>query len=215
VSDGAAAEAAALREPWHALARQREAASFGLWVFLGSELLFFGGLFLAYTVYRVVHPDAFLTAARETDVVYGTANTAILLTSSLTMALAARGAEAGLRRLALLSLAGTVALGCAFLVVKGFEYAEDIEHGLLPGHGFRLTPPATQLFFALYWIMTVVHAVHLTIGIGAVARLFVQGWRRTLPLRTSPAVEATALYWHLVDVIWIVIFPLLYLVGRA
>lgn len=209
------AAADALREPWRDLDRQREAATFGLWVFLGSELLFFGGLFLAYTVYRVLHPDAFVVAARETDIVYGTANTAILMTSSLTMVLAVRGAEAGLRRLAMWSLAGTIALGLAFLVVKGFEYAEDIGHGLLPGYDFRLSPPATQLFFTLYWIMTAVHAIHLTIGIGAVTRLLVQGWRGTLPLRTSPAVEATALYWHLVDVIWIVIFPLLYLVGRS
>lgn len=207
--------AIALREPWESLDRQREAASFGMWIFLGSELLFFGGLFLGYAVYRTLHPQAFLEAARETNLVYGTLNTAILLTSSLTMVVAERAAHGRLRRLALRCLAATMALGVAFMIVKGFEYAEDIREGLLPGFGFRLEPPATALFFAFYWIMTGLHAIHLTIGVGAVARLLLQSVLGSLPLEESSAVPATALYWHLIDVIWIFLYPVLYLVGRA
>jgi cytochrome c oxidase subunit III len=137
------------------------------------------------------------------------------MTSSFTMAVAARAAEAHLRRAAHWCLAATIALGAAFLVVKGFEYAEDIRKHLVPGPGFRLEPPATQLFWAFYWIATGIHAVHLTIGIGAVGRLWLFSWLRELPLEESPAAEATALYWHLVDVIWIFLFPIIYLVGRA
>ncbi|MFO1039652.1 MAG: cytochrome c oxidase subunit 3 family protein [Geminicoccaceae bacterium] len=206
--------ASALREPWDELGRQREAASFGMWVFLGSELLFFGGLFTVYAVYRVLHPDAFTEAAREANLVYGTVNTAILMTSSFTMALAARTAKAGYRRLAMWSLALTITLGFAFLIVKGFEYSEDIQKSLIPGADFKLRDAAAQLFWAFYWIATGVHALHLTIGIGAVSRLWLLSWWRELPLQESPASEATALYWHLVDVVWIFLFPAIYLVGR-
>lgn len=208
------AEASLVREPWHGLDRQREAAAFGIWVFLASELLFFGALILTYTAGRIAHPDAFAAAARETDIWYGTINTAVLLTSSLTMAVAADAAETHRTRSTLPCLAVTAALGLAFLVLKGFEYAEDIRHHLVPGAGFALPEAAAQLFFALYWVMTAVHAVHLTIGIGLVGRLIVLGWRG-LPLGGNPQVEVTALYWHLVDVIWIVLYPLIYLPGRA
>ncbi len=209
-------DAALLREPWEHLARQREAATFGIWAFLASELLFFGGLILAYTIYRIDYSDAFAAAARETDLWYGTINTAILLTSSLTMAVAAQAAEGdGGRRLTSGCLAVTAALGLAFLAVKGFEYAEDIRRGLVPGPDFSLKERPAQLFFAFYWIATAIHAVHLTIGIVLVTRFAVQGWRERLRLRANPQVEVTALYWHLVDVIWIVLYPLIYLPGRA
>lgn len=207
--------ARALREPWEELERQHRAASFGMWVFLASELLFFGGLFAGYAVYRVLYPEAMATAAREANLLYGTVNTAILMTSSFTMAVAARAAEAGLRRAALWCLALTVALGLAFLAVKGVEYAEDVRKDLVPGAGFRLQEPQTQLFWSFYWIATGLHAVHLSVGIAAVGRLWLMAWWRTLPLASSPAVEATALYWHLIDVIWIFLYPAIYLVGRA
>lgn len=205
---------AALHEPWPSLARQREGVSFGVWVFLASEILFFGGLFLAYTVYRNLYPEAFQLAARETDIVYGTLNTAILMTSSLTMAVAVRAADAGVRRMTVWCLVLTAALGTAFLVVKGLEYHEDFVEHLVPGPSFALTPAPTQIFFALYWIMTGVHAVHLTVGIGVVATLVVQTWRRVIPIEAT-TFQGAALYWHLVDVIWIILLPLLYLVGRA
>jgi cytochrome c oxidase subunit III len=204
-----------LKPPWKELGRQREGATFGIWVFLASELLFFGSLLLLYAAYRVLHPEAFITAGRETDIWYGTVNTAILMTSSLTMAVAAKAAEADLRRLTLYCLAATVALGLLFLVLKGFEYAEDIEKYLVPGSHFALKEPATQIFFALYWIMTAIHAIHLTIGLGLVGRLVVSGLLRRVELKENPQVEVTALYWHLVDVIWIILYPLIYLMGRS
>jgi cytochrome c oxidase subunit 3 len=186
-----------------------------MWVFLASELLFFGGLFTGYAVYRLLYPEVVTSAARESNIWYGTANTAILMTSSFTMALAARSADAGFRRVAMWGLVLTIGLGLAFLTVKGFEYAEDIRKHLVPGPNFRLEQPAAQLFWSFYWIATGVHAVHLTIGILAVARLWLMSWLGELPLGQSPAAEVTALYWHLVDIIWIFLYPAIYLVGRT
>jgi cytochrome c oxidase subunit 3 len=203
-----------LHKPWPDLARQREGVAFGVWAFLASEALFFGGLFLGYTIYRNLYPEAFHTAARETDIFYGTFNTAILLTSSLTMAVAERGAKQGFRRMALWCLSATAVLGLAFLVCKGFEYRDDLSKGLFPGPGFPLHPAETQIFWAFYWVMTAVHAVHLTIGIGVVTTVALLLGRRTMAPE-SPAFEGVALYWHLVDVIWVILLPLLYLVGRS
>jgi cytochrome c oxidase subunit 3 len=206
--------ATALHKPWRSLHRQREGAAFGLWVFLGSEVMFFGCALLAYAVYRSLWPGAFAAAARETNIIYGTVNTALLLTSSLTMAAAAEGARAGLRRMTLLCLAATVAFGLGFLVVKGFEYREDITKHLVPGAGFRLGEPQAQIFFAFYWLLTGVHAVHLSIGIGITTTLGIQAWRGSRPL-ASPGFEAAGLYWHFVDLVWIFLYPLLYLAGRS
>ena len=207
-------QAPALREPWDALPAQKEAATFGIWVFLVSEMLFFGAIFLTYGYLRILHPAAYEDASKHTDVIFGTINTAILLTSSLTMVLAARAADIKVKGAVVTCLVLTVAFGLAFLVVKGFEYRKDIEDRLVPGVGFALREPAAQLFFSFYWAVTVTHAIHLTIGIVAVARLAIDVGRDRLPLR-SPQYEVTALYWHLVDVIWIILYPLLYLGGRA
>jgi cytochrome c oxidase subunit 3 len=204
----------AVREPWHSLHRQREAVSFGVWIFLGSEMMFFGGALMLYAAYRFLYSGGFEAAGRETNIWFGTANTAILLTSSLTMAVAAEAAEAGLRRLTLRCLAATAGLGLAFLVVKGFEYRQDIVEHLLPGTAFRGGDPAAEIFFALYWLLTAVHAVHLTIGISAVTFLGWQAWRGHRSL-ASPAFEGVALYWHLVDIVWVFLYPLLYLPGRS
>jgi cytochrome c oxidase subunit III len=207
--------AGVLKKPWHELSRQREGATFGIWVFLASEALFFGSLLLLYSIDRISHPQAFIMAGRETDIWYGTINTAVLMTSSLTMAVAAQAAEVDMRRLAIWCLAATAAFGMIFLVLKGFEYAEDLRKNLWPGPNFALKAPAAQLFFALYWILTGIHAVHLTIGLGLIGRLVVMGARRRIQLRENPQVEVTALYWHLVDVIWIILYPLIYLMGRS
>lgn len=206
-----------LREPWEYFERQRGAGRFGIWVFLASEMLFFGALVLTYTVCRIDHQDAFAAAGRETDIWYGTINTAILLSSSLTMAVASQAAAAGVqfRRLITSCLASTAALGFAFLVVKGFEYKEDIDKHLLPGSGFALKETGAQLFYGLYWLVTGVHAIHLTIGITLVLRLAVLGHLRKLRLDGNPEIAVTGLYWHLVDVIWIFLYPLIYLPGRA
>jgi cytochrome c oxidase subunit 3 len=209
--------ASLLKEPWDYFERQRDAGKFGVWVFLASEVLFFGALILTYTVCRVDHVVAFAAAGRETNVWFGTINTAILLTSSLTMAMASQAAASGpkFRQLILWCLSATAALGLAFLVVKGFEYREDIEKHLVPGANFALKQNGAQLFFGIYWLITGVHAVHLTIGIVLVARLWVLGYSKAFPLHDNPEIEVTGLYWHLVDIIWIFLYPLIYLPGRS
>jgi cytochrome c oxidase subunit 3 len=203
-----------LREPWPDVARQRLGASFGIWAFLASEVLFFSALFLSYAVYRSLHPDAFRIAAHETNILYGTINTALLLTSSLNMTIAGRAATEGMRRLAITCLLITAAFGAAFLTVKGLEYSDDLAKGLFPGPSFPLRPASAQLFWGLYWVMTGVHAIHLTVGIGAVLILTGLIASEIIPLQTTAA-EVTSLYWHLVDVIWVVLYALLYLGGRT
>jgi cytochrome c oxidase subunit 3 len=206
-----------LREPWEYFDRQREAGKFGIWLFLASEVLFFGALMVTYTVCRLEHPEAFAAAGCATNIWYGTLNTAILLTSSLTMAVAVQAAalNAAFRRLIIWCLVSTAVLGLFFLVVKGFEYKEDIDKHLLPGPTFALKQTGAQLFYGLYWLLTGVHAIHLTIGIALVSRLALLGYARKLKLNSNPELEVTALYWHLVDIIWIFLYPLIYLPGRA
>ena len=206
-----------IREPWWQFSRQREAGKFGIWVFLASEVLFFGALMLTYAVCRIEHSAAFAAAGRETNVWYGTINTAVLLTSSLTMAVAAQSAASRqpLRRLVLACLLATALLGAAFMVIKGFEYKEDIDKHLVPGAQFALPQAGAQLFYGLYWLVTGVHAVHLSIGIALVCRLVLLGYRRKIQLGQNPQIEVTALYWHLVDIVWIFLYPLIYLPGRS
>ncbi|MBI0534955.1 cytochrome c oxidase subunit 3 family protein [Roseomonas sp. KE2513] len=204
----------ALREPWDSLRRQREAASFGTWLFLGSEALLFGGLMMAFTVNRVLHGDAFAAAGHETNVVYGTVNTLVLLSSSLTMAIGAEAARAELRKPTLIGLSLTILFALTFLVIKGFEWRDDFREGLFPGPGFKLQEPATEIFFAFYWVMTGLHGLHVTAGIAVITWFTWQAWNGKRALR-SPAFEAAALYWHLVDIVWVFLYPLLYLGGRA
>ena len=204
----------ALREPWDSLRRQREAASFGTWVFLTSEAMLFAALMLVLAANRALYPDAFAAAGRETNIWFGTVNTAVLLTSSLAMAVGAKAAQARLRGLALGGMALTVALGAAFMAIKGFEWHEDIVEHLVPGPGFKLDDPPAQIFFALYWIMTGLHGLHVSGGLCVIGFLAWQAWRHRRPLG-SPAFEAAALYWHLVDVVWVFLYPLLYLGGRS
>jgi cytochrome c oxidase subunit 3 len=204
---------ASLREPWPALSQQRDATKFGMWIFLGSEILFFGGMFLCYAAARAAAPG-FLEGASHTDIVFGTANTLILLTSSFLVAVAAKGADAKLRQLTLLCLVATAALGLAFLVVKGFEYRQDIYEHLVPGPQFALPERGAQMFFSLYWVMTGVHAIHLSIGIALMARLALTISKERTGL-DSPEIQAVALYWALVDIIWLTLYPLLYLAGRS
>lgn len=203
-----------LREPWPTLERQREAVSFGMWTFLATEILFFGALILVYATYRHTYPEAFRQAGAATDLVYGSANTAILLTSSLIMTIAMDAAGAGMRRLAILCLSATAALGVAFLVVKGLEYHEDIAKNLLPGPRLPFHAPAAQLFYALYWIMTGIHAIHLIIGVALVISIAIFLARHSLAPQ-STALEASGLYWHFVDTVWLVLYALIYLPGRS
>jgi len=203
-----------LRPPWENLARQHQAVSFGMWVFLVSEILLFSGLFAGYTIYRSLHTEGFLAAARETNIVYGTVNTAILMTSSLSLAVAGNAARAKSYLLAQRLLLVTMLLGTLFLILKGLEYREDIERHLVPGSAFALPQQGAALFFAFYWMMTGIHAIHVSGGLAALSRLVIVSRRAPAWLSGSGSEEATALYWHLVDVIWIVLYPLLYLAGR-
>jgi len=203
-----------LHEPWPDRARQMQAYTLGLWAFLATEVLFFGGMFASFAILRQLHHAGFADAGRETNLVFGTVNTAVLLTSSLSMALAERAAEAGLRGATRWLLAVTLALGFAFLCVKGLEYREDLEKGLWPAHGFVIATQGAALFFGLYWMMTGVHAVHVLAGMALVGRvLWIAGRGRLSERQVS--VRVTTLYWHLVDVIWVVLFPMLYLGGRS
>ncbi|MDN5927441.1 MAG: cytochrome c oxidase subunit 3 [Hyphomicrobiales bacterium] len=209
-------ESSALREPWKDIVRQRQAVELGMWAFLASELLFFSGLFAGYTIYRSLYPQAFWEAGAETDLWYGGINTAILLVSSAVMAVvprAARWPELGLFARTMLWLAAL--LGMAFLVLKGFEYREDFRQHLWPGPDFKLRIEGAELFFAFYWILTSIHAVHLIIGIALVTRLAIAGARDPEWFAETPAVRATALYWGLVDIIWTVVFVVIYLPGRG
>ena len=206
---------AAVLEPFKIAEQQRAAARFGMWLFLATEVLFFGGMFMAYAVYRFMDPAAFQIAAAHTKVVIGTCNATILIISSLTMGLAISAAEREERDRVVLFLAMTVVLGLLFLAFKGFEYHQDIDEGLTPGHGFALRPPSTELFFSLYWAMTFVHALHMTVGIGVLTTIIVLLRRHGLTPAGATRVETAGLYWHFVDVIWIFLYPLLYLQGRG
>jgi len=196
--------------------QQRESATIGMWVFLATEVMFFGGMFLGYAVYRSSYPMAFGEASRRLDIVLGTLNTAILLTSSLTMAMAVHAAHQGKRRQLVGFLIGTIVLGSAFLGIKFYEYFQKFEEHLVPGRGFALEgadPRHSQLFFSFYFAMTSIHALHMLIGVG----LFIWLIKLARANRFSPenynAVEVVGLYWHFVDIVWIFIYPLFYLLN--
>jgi cytochrome c oxidase subunit 3 len=190
-------------------------ARIGMWLFLLSEILLFGGLFLLYATYRYRDPVAFHAASLELSRFLGTLNTAILLTSSLTAALSIHFVrERKDSRGASLLIAATLALGCAFLVVKGFEWAEKFRHGLYPNSPVLLARSAGEiLYFGLYFSMTGLHAVHLIVGLGVFGALLVLVRRGTIRADRHQALENGGLYWHLVDIIWIFLFPLFYLIG--
>jgi cytochrome c oxidase subunit 3 len=205
----------AVPEPYAAFPRQRHAASLGMWIFLASEVIFFGGLFLGYTTYRFLFPEAFATAGAETDILLGSINTALLLTSSATMAVAVWAGSEGMKPTVLRGLALTALLGLGFLGVKAYEYSKDFQEDLIPGTlAFPLDPPQTQIFFSFYWVMTALHAVHLTIGILAVLTYYVRVRGERFAWSRSGDLHALGLYWHLIDLIWIFLYPLLYLGGR-
>ncbi len=196
--------------------QQREAGALGMWVFLVTEIMFFGGLFTGYTVYRSSYPAAFAGASHELDLLIGTINTAVLIASSLTMALAVHASQTGRRRTLLGCLAATMGLGTVFLGLKAVEYAHKFRHHLVPGPSFAYhgpDPAHAQLFFSFYFVMTGMHALHMVIGLGLMTWLLVTAARgRYSPEYHSPVVVG-GLYWHFVDIVWIFLYPLLYLVG--
>jgi cytochrome c oxidase subunit 3 len=199
------------------LEQQHEAATLGMWIFLATELMFFGGLFTAYTVYRHRYPEEFAAASTRLNLVFGGVNTVVLLTSSLTMALAVYAARVGRRDWLISCLGLTGLLGAAFLVIKGFEYHGDYADNLVPGLAFVESewpkPAGVKLFLLLYYLMTGVHALHLIIGIVLMSVLAALARRGRYSSEYYAPVEVGGLYWHFVDVIWIFLLPLLYMVG--
>ncbi len=198
-------------------AQQHEASWLGMWIFLGTEIMFFGGMFLGYTVYRGDYPAAFADASNRLDITLGTINTAVLILSSFTMALAVRSAQLGARRPLIAFLGLTMALGAVFLGIKFTEYYQKFVEHLVPGGGFGLSGPlagAEQIFFSFYFAMTGMHALHMIIGLGLLTALIVKARRGRFSVAYNTPVEVIGLYWHFVDIVWIFLFPLLYLVGR-
>jgi cytochrome c oxidase subunit III len=208
----------ALAHHFDNLAQQSEAATLGMWVFLGTEVLFFGGLFMVYTVYRSWYPDAFAAASHSLDVTLGTINTVVLITSSLTMALAVHAAQTGERRLVMIFLAVTMILGAVFLGIKSVEYYQKFVEHHIPGPEFQFEEKEyvrhAQLFFSLYFVMTGLHALHMIIGFGIMTWMLVWTWRGVITADYYSPIEISGLYWHFVDIVWIFLFPLLYLLGR-
>ncbi len=206
-----------LGEQFDDIEQQHDAAKLGMWVFLATEVLFFGGLFLSYTVYRFLNPDAFAAASRHTEVILGGANTAVLLFSSTLMALAVRASKMGRRRHLVRLLLATALFGIAFMAIKAFEYYKDITDHLVPGINFQWHEAdrgAAELFWWLYWAMTGLHAIHVTIGIIVMLVLAVLAHRRRFENGNYMTVEIAGLYWHFVDIVWVFLFPLLYLAGH-
>jgi cytochrome c oxidase subunit III len=207
---------AILYEHFSDIEQQRETSTAGIWVFIASEIMFFGALILAFSVYRFNYPQAFSEGAQELNVVLGAVNTAILFTSGLTMSLAAATNKMGARFLTILLLLITALLGAVFLAIKGIEYHEDWTKGLFPGDGFHWSgsnSPHVQLFFLLYFIMTGFHALHLLVGIGLVLVVAGLVLRGRIHEEHFMPLEVTSIYWHFVDMVWIFLFTLLYLLG--
>lgn len=190
-----------------------KASKMGMWLFLYTELLLFGGLFIVYMIYRYLNQDAFLLASYQLNVWMGTINTAVLLTSSMTIAMAITALQKGNTKLAIILSSATIAAALIFLAIKYFEWSAKFEHGLFPGmEHYDSLPLGERLYFYLYFFMTGLHALHVIVGgvfIGFVIRYMKTG--RVNKDRGS-LLENSGLYWHLVDVIWIYLFPLLYLI---
>jgi cytochrome c oxidase subunit 3 len=200
--------------------QQREAGSLGMWVFLVTEIMFFGGLFGTYIVYRALYLPSFEMGSRLLDVRFGAINTAALIGSSLTMALAIRSAQIGKRQAQVMFLLLTMILGAAFLFLKfNFEWRHDYMEHLVPGFGFVIRPEwgaagaHVPMFFCFYFFMTGLHALHMIIGFGVLSVLTVMAHRRRFTPEYHTPLEVSGLYWHFVDIVWIFLFPLLYLIG--
>lgn len=199
------------------LAQQKESAVLGMWAFLITEVLFFGGLFVVYAVYRSLYPEAFAEASKHLSVALGAFNTAVLIGSSLTMALAVYAGHEGENRAVKRWVLATMSLGVVFLGVKAFEYAGKYHDNLIPGAHFAsddFARPQSEIFYSLYFAMTGLHAFHMLIGFGLMLWLLRLAARQRFSREYSTPVEMVGLYWHFVDIVWIFLFPLLYLIGR-
>ncbi len=198
--------------------QQAEAATLGMWIFLVTEVMFFGGLFMAYMIYRIWYPEAWAEASRALNIYMGAGNTIVLIGSSLTMAMAVRNAQTGRRIATVVQLLLTMALGLTFLVVKVFEYYDKYVKHEIPGPTFHFEGPheaQAEIYFSLYFAMTGLHALHMIIGFGLMSVITWMAWKGRFSKEWYTPVELSGLYWHFVDIVWIFLFPLLYLVDRA
>lgn len=203
-------------EQFEDLAKQDHAARLGMWIFLGSETLLFGGLFGLYSAYRAMYPVDFLVASHHNNVLIGTANTAILIVSSFCIAWSIHTIRHDRRPATVLAMVATLVLGASFLALKSIEYGHHFRDGIYPGGYYRfdeLPGHGAKLFFTLYYFMTGLHALHVIAGLTVITWLAVRTWRGRYGAERHTALENGALYWHLVDVIWIFLWPLLYLTG--
>jgi len=206
--------------------QQRNAVSLGMWLFLATEIMFFGGMFCAYLIYRYWYYNEFAAGSRSLDLTWGTLNTAVLICSSLTVALGVRAAQLGKRKLLIVLLLLTLVFGLTFLGIKGIEwYAKYKEHHI-PGPSFDasdlikdypqipIDPSREQIYFSLYFAMTGLHALHMIIGVGIFSFITFYAWKGRYTPEYHTPVEMSGLYWHFVDIVWIYLFPLLYLIDR-
>ncbi|MBO6622553.1 MAG: cytochrome c oxidase subunit 3 family protein [Balneola sp.] len=196
--------------------QQFDAAKMGMWVFIVNEILFFGGLFCAYIVFRAWYPDLFTMAATKLDTTMGAINTVVLIGSSLSVAMAIRAAQLNKTKWIKINLLITITLACVFLVIKYFEYSHKMHDGIFPGATLYtyegIDHPLAHVFFSIYYVMTGIHAIHIIVGIGLMIWIYIRAKRNEFGSEYYTPVEMVGLYWHLVDVIWIFLFPLLYLI---
>lgn len=193
-----------------------QASKQGMWIFMVTEVLMIGAIFVAYLIFRAMYPEAFHEAHKLLDVKMGAINTVVLIVSSVTMVLAVGAAQRGNNARAIKMMLATVALGCCFLVVKYFEYSHKIHEGILPAglfHYEHLTTPKAPLFFSLYFMLTGVHAFHVILGMGLISWIIWRTKRGDISPAFYTPVELVGFYWHFVDLVWIYLFPLLYLLG--
>ncbi len=214
----------ALQHHFADMEQQQETSTFGMWMFLLTEIMFFGGLFCAYLVYRSSYYQAFVEGSQKMNIWLGATNTAVLICSSLTMALGVRAAQTGKPKLMAVLLLITILFGLGFLGIKAVEYHEHWIHHEFPGPNFHFEtgdaahpatdPQHTEIYFSLYWAMTGLHALHMVIGVGLVAWIIIVGMRGAFAPSYYSPVEIVGLYWHFVDLVWIYLFPLLYLISK-
>ncbi|MDI3255389.1 cytochrome c oxidase subunit 3 family protein [Pseudacidobacterium ailaaui] len=222
-----------LRHHFATVDQQREAASFGMWLFLLTEIMFFGGMFTAYLIYRNWYYPAFVAGSHQLSILLGTINTTVLICSSFTMAMGVYSAEMKRRKALLGWLVATLCLGLVFLGIKAIEYHEKWERHHVPGLNFSINDfthvdpnysqdkplpvdmaEKTQTYFSLYFMLTGVHALHMLVGISILLVLIFQAWRGMYTTGHMTTIENFGLYWHFVDIVWIFLFPLLYLISR-
>lgn len=208
--------------------QQKDASTFGMWLFLGTEIMFFGGMFAAYLIYRRWYYNEFALGSRSISIWLGTINTIVLICSSLTVALGVRAAQMGKRKLLVTLLLITMVFGVAFLGIKGVEWYQKYEEHHVPGssfnasdivsvgqkYGVHIDQGHSQIYFSLYFALTGLHALHMLVGLGIFTVLTYLAWKGKYTPEYHTPIEIGGLYWHFVDIVWIYLFPLLYLIDR-